>query len=1131
VLASDSGIGSIIPAFENGQRPDPSLEPVVFSSFRLAEVDSLDDSILNPDFTAVVDSIISSAPRSLAPSHGIGQLKSRAPKQEELQSELIQVDFGSSNNWKPTANRDSNNGSGIVSQETAGALANSVVPSFRFGGTNANQLAKQVSALDLELEFAAGSFCTLDGEVQIASLQPQSVVYAEGEGDDPGPLALILPSLRIGSFSGPLSSYSPTDASSYSTLAIGGSFTADSVANPDYDAPGTNWVHTVTNLWTSPTHWSYSENLIGVFNLSETESDNGEFDEEDGESSGDDEDTSVTGSWNSTTTLKRNGFVRFSITVSQGMTSVASAGVAWSINMSYLDRLSVELQGGGSSSFASEEPSSDTSQDSNNRSADGDEIPPDTTGIDELNNVSGEASWNVGFEIGVYASGSFSISNTPTHGTDGGVDRNISANVTAKIGGDARESFSWNATSQSGNLSLPDYPAGQGEHPLSRCPVDNMDDPFGQVEGNGTASRGSGSGLSEVDGSLEASINFNGEIRNGQFSSLSGSTSVQNLGTSNDQGEADQIYVAQYKSPAGSPSSVSVTYKTGWNGDGSGNGDSNTDGGNALTLDSAAQTEPSAVGSSEMDSDGVDNGEHFEIVVAEYHLNNPVVRNNVLRPDGSGIDVTLDSLRKVDTVVRYRSDTVGEGLGDVENIANGSQPDTTKINTSIDAKRDGKLTIESTTIMQDFWIVEFFSPWSVCQHDDDWTTTVNVVIDTVTEVVGGIEGELQADESVSWTIDATLTHSVTVDYESHEIRTTQIIITREPEPYGSEEHNALYRRDAELEGGRSTTTTITGGGNTGTATVEATGNISQSSSESQSGAHETAISELWWSDDETAVMFTPVELTFEPNQFELMLEGIIGGGSEASSQGDGEGNGNEGGGTTSSNGRFGDGLFGSWLGSEGPNKHRAGAMAREMGLLGTERHVEAAHAAVHMQSTFANLTPVLGTVVSLNDAASGVDTITGDELSTPERIIAGSGIVGVVLGGVFGSIRVLAKAGKGVDNVAETIGHATRRVQTVGDMDFKSQAAARREAMRRFNVQTSKPNNFQIEIDPNSYKNPNLRGPNGEPSELLLGIDLHGNNVKILHHKWGHQFKDNNTFELPHFQGPNGEHLSYPRLR
>ncbi len=61
------------------------------------------------------------------------------------------------------------------------------------------------------------------------------------------------------------------------------------------------------------------------------------------------------------------------------------------------------------------------------------------------------------------------------------------------------------------------------------------------------------------------------------------------------------------------------------------------------------------------------------------------------------------------------------------------------------------------------------------------------------------------------------------------------------------------------------------------------------------------------------------------------------------------------------------------------------------------------------------------------------------------------------------------------------------------------------------------------------FKNPNLRGPNGEPSELLKGIDMNGNNVEILHHKWGHQFKDNNTFERPHFQGPNGEHLSYPR--
>ena len=102
-------------------------------------------------------------------------------------------------------------------------------------------------------------------------------------------------------------------------------------------------------------------------------------------------------------------------------------------------------------------------------------------------------------------------------------------------------------------------------------------------------------------------------------------------------------------------------------------------------------------------------------------------------------------------------------------------------------------------------------------------------------------------------------------------------------------------------------------------------------------------------------------------------------------------------------------------------------------------------------------------------------------------------------------------------------------MQTVGDMDFPSQAAARREAMRRFDIQTSKPNNFQIDVDPKSYKNPNLRGPNGEPSEILRGKDLNGIEVEVLHHKWGHQFNDNNTYELPHFQGPNGEHLSYPR--
>jgi RHS repeat-associated protein len=125
----------------------------------------------------------------------------------------------------------------------------------------------------------------------------------------------------------------------------------------------------------------------------------------------------------------------------------------------------------------------------------------------------------------------------------------------------------------------------------------------------------------------------------------------------------------------------------------------------------------------------------------------------------------------------------------------------------------------------------------------------------------------------------------------------------------------------------------------------------------------------------------------------------------------------------------------------------------------------------------------------------------------------------------LGGIKIVAKH----SDESLVISEAIRRIQTVGDMDFPSLDAARREAMRRYDIQVSKPNNFTLVVDPKSYKNPNLRGPNGEPSQLLLGTDLHGNKVVIPHHKWGHQFTDNNTYELPHFQGPKGEHLSYPR--
>lgn len=78
--------------------------------------------------------------------------------------------------------------------------------------------------------------------------------------------------------------------------------------------------------------------------------------------------------------------------------------------------------------------------------------------------------------------------------------------------------------------------------------------------------------------------------------------------------------------------------------------------------------------------------------------------------------------------------------------------------------------------------------------------------------------------------------------------------------------------------------------------------------------------------------------------------------------------------------------------------------------------------------------------------------------------------------------------------------------------------------MREHGMSTSQANNF--ERIPQHGRNPNLKGPNGEPSEVIRGRDLHGNAVEIEHHKYGHRFDDNNTFELPHYHGTKG-HISY----
>ena len=99
-----------------------------------------------------------------------------------------------------------------------------------------------------------------------------------------------------------------------------------------------------------------------------------------------------------------------------------------------------------------------------------------------------------------------------------------------------------------------------------------------------------------------------------------------------------------------------------------------------------------------------------------------------------------------------------------------------------------------------------------------------------------------------------------------------------------------------------------------------------------------------------------------------------------------------------------------------------------------------------------------------------------------------------------------------------------RRLQNASDITAPSERAARRQAFRENNIPTSQANNFsRVKVH---GKNDNLKGANGEPSEIIRTKDINGNSVEIQHHKNGHDFADG-TFEKPHYHGKESNHISY----
>jgi hypothetical protein len=115
-------------------------------------------------------------------------------------------------------------------------------------------------------------------------------------------------------------------------------------------------------------------------------------------------------------------------------------------------------------------------------------------------------------------------------------------------------------------------------------------------------------------------------------------------------------------------------------------------------------------------------------------------------------------------------------------------------------------------------------------------------------------------------------------------------------------------------------------------------------------------------------------------------------------------------------------------------------MARDLGLLGTQRHLEAAHGAKQMQSTFANATPGVGAVLGAVDGANGEDSITGEKLTYFQR---GLGLLAAVpvVGGMVKSTGRVAKTTRAVDKVADTIGHTRNSIADVSTLKGRQLAS------------------------------------------------------------------------------------------
>jgi RHS repeat-associated protein len=145
-------------------------------------------------------------------------------------------------------------------------------------------------------------------------------------------------------------------------------------------------------------------------------------------------------------------------------------------------------------------------------------------------------------------------------------------------------------------------------------------------------------------------------------------------------------------------------------------------------------------------------------------------------------------------------------------------------------------------------------------------------------------------------------------------------------------------------------------------------------------------------------------------------------------------------------------------------------------------------------------------------------TIGDRNATTADKALAAAAVLPV--GKLVGKLGALAAEGTWAAEALEA--GATRRLATMGDTQFRTGADALAEALERHGIDPS-----TVETTTMYGKNPNLIGPQGQPWEMVRGLNSEGKIIEFRHDASGHFFGDTNEFELPHYHGPNGEHLTY----